>query len=158
MSKKKEEDQTQVPGVPALVLDPPGESPPVLPGPQPEPEPETEPVKRRRRRKAKAEPAPAPEGVSEQDLANCQDALSKTFLIASKVVAKKRGDHWELNEKEADSLGEVWTVALAPYLPKIGAAVPWATALVVTGIMVMPRIEEDRRLAAGAPAGPVLSS
>lgn len=140
-----EPDATEIPGLPKLGIDPPTETMPVLPGPQPEPADEGKP-KRRRKRKVKPEPAPVPDGVSEQDLANCQDALAKTFLVASAVVAKKRGDHWKLEEKEADSLGEVWTAALAPYLPKIGAAVPWATALVVTGVMVVPRIKRDREL------------
>ncbi len=150
---KKVTDLTEVPGVPGLVMDPPTEPMPVLPGPQPEPE-EAAP-KKRRKRKQKPEPEAPPEGVSERDLESCQEALSKTFLIASKVVAKKRGPHWEVSEEEAESLGQVWTAALAPYLPKIGAAVPWATALVVTGVMVMPRIEKDRELTAGAPTGPV---
>lgn len=156
MTKKLEQDATEIPGLPALDANPPTEVIPVLAGPQPEPEPGEEKPKRRRNRKKKPEPTPPPEGVSEQELQNCQEALSTTFLIASKVVAKKRGDHWTLDQKEADSLGEVWTAALAPYLPKIGAAVPWATALVVTGVLVMPRIERDRELAGQPNTGPVL--
>lgn len=153
---KREQDETEIPGLPALPLDPPGEQLPVLPGPQPEPEPGEAKPKHRRKRKPKTEPAPAPEGVSEQDIANCEAALAMTFKIASEVAAKKRGDHWKLDDKEAAALGEVWTAALAPYLPKIGAAVPWATALVVTGVMVMPRIERDRELANEPNTGPVI--
>lgn len=152
---KKEQDETEIPGLPTLPLDPPGEQLPVLPGPQPEPEPGEKP-KRKRNRKKKPEPAPAPEGVSEQDLTSCREALSTTFMIASTVVAEKRGEHWALTQTEADSLGEVWTAALAPYLPKIGAAMPWATALVVTTVMVMPRVKRDRELADQPNTGPVL--
>lgn len=154
---KRDQDETEVPGLPTLPLDPPGEQLPVLPGPQIEPEPGADgKPKKRRKRKVKVEPVTPPEGVSEQDLQNCQEALALTFKIASEVVAKKRGDHWKLDPKEADSLGEVWTAALAPYLPKIGAAVPWATALVVTGVLVMPRLERDRELANEPNTGPVI--
>jgi hypothetical protein len=147
MSKRDAEDTT-VPGVPELSVAPPTEPVAVLPGPQaPEAAP-AEPVKRKRHRKAKPEPEPTPEGVSPQELENCQQALTTTFTIASKVAAKQRGEHWLLSDEEAESLGQVWTAALAPYLPKIGAAVPWATALIVTATMVLPRVEQDKALQA----------
>ena len=149
---KKEKDETEVPGVPALALDPPTEPPAMLPGPQPEPT-EEEPKRRRRRKKA-APVEPPPDGVSQAELDSCEEALAFTFTVVGKVVAKRRGAHWELDKEEAATLGHLWTLALAPYLPKIGAAVPWATALVVTGTMIVPRIEEDRRLADAPPTGP----
>jgi hypothetical protein len=124
---------------------------PILPGPQefPPAQSSEQPKKKRGPRKKKPEPAEAsPDGVSEQDLENCQAAIATTFLVSSKVAAKHRGEHWLLSDEEAESLGQVWTAALAPYLPQIGAAVPWATALIITATMVMPRVDKDRELQA----------
>lgn len=147
---KRERDESVIPGIPELAVSPPLEPPLVLPGPQDFPPAESSdaPKKKRKRKQKAAEPEPViPEGqVSEQDLENCRQALTTTFAIASKVAAKHRGEHWLLEDEEAESLGQVWTSALAPYLPKIGAAVPWATALIVTATMVMPRVERDREL------------
>jgi len=134
--------------VPSLSTDPPAEPLASLPGPQPEPTPEVGAPKRRRRTKKEEPPAPTPEGVaSAEDLQRCALALAQTFTIGSKILAKRRGPHWELTEEEGQTLGEAWTAALAPYLPKIAGAVPWATALIVTAMMVIPRIEQDRALA-----------
>lgn len=150
-------DDDTVPGLPELDNSPPTEPVAVLPGPQPLPDPApVDEPRRRRRRKKPTEPEPTPDqAAKEQEIQNCRDALTQTFKIASKVAAKKRGEHWELSDTEAASLGDVWTQALLPYLPKIGAAMPWATALVVTGVLVMPRLERDRELRAQADAAQV---
>jgi hypothetical protein len=137
--------------VPELPVAPASEELTNLPGP--EPEPVTEEPKRKRKRKRKPEePEAPPSGVTPEDLERCQLALTTTFDIAGKVLAKKRGAHWLLDKEETEALGQVWTAALAPYLPKIGAAVPWATALVVTATMILPRLEADRALAQSQPA------
>lgn len=164
MAKKDE-----APPVPALTLDPPSAPVETLPGPsaaEPEPAPGEKPKRKRIRRtkaqleaeKKKAEQDAAPEGVTPEDLARCEYALAATFEILSKVVAKRRGTHWALEAEEAGTLGKVWTTALAPYLPRIGAAVPWAAAAAVTWSMVQPRMARDAELAAETPPnGPVLA-
>ena len=161
MAKKEE-----APPVPVLTLDPPAGPVETLPGPQAaEPAPEA-PAKRKRNRRTKAQleaekaklAAAEPGGVSPEDVARCEAALAATFEILSKVVAKRRGPHWGLESEEAGTLGKVWTTALAPYLPRIGAAVPWAAAAAVTWSMIQPRMARDAELAAETPpAGPVLS-
>lgn len=165
MAKKEE-----APPVPALSLDPPAGPVETLPGPQAaEPEPAT-PAKRKRNRRTKAQLAAEKEaaakaaaesgGVSPEDVARCEAALAATFEILSKVVAKRRGPHWAVESEEAATLGKVWTTALAPYLPRIGAAVPWAAAAAVTWSMVQPRMARDAELAnvEQPPSGPVLST
>jgi hypothetical protein len=158
---KKDAEQLDAPPIPGLSLDPASEPIETLPGPAAPDAAEPEERKRRRRRK-KAEPetpVPAEGAVTAEDVARCEAALAATFEILSKVVAKRRGAHWILDQEEAGTLGRTWTVALAPYLPKIGAAVPWAAALAVTWSMVQPRLEQDRELTGPAPvpAGPVLA-
>lgn len=151
--------------LPKLSPNPPTETLPALPGPQAEPEPEPKPKRRRNRKSKDAPTEPTPEGqASPEDLERCALALQQTFHIGSAILAKRRGPHWQLTDEESQTLGQSWTAALAPYLPKIGAAVPWATAVIVTAMMVLPRIEQDRALqdpdavpAAGpTPSGPVI--
>lgn len=153
MSRKKDE-ASEAPPVPALTLDPPAEPVATLPGPAPEvvATPEAEVPARRRRRKRKPEPTPPPAGVTPEDLERCTVALAATFDILSKVVAKRRGPHWVFDGEECQTLGSVWTTALAPYLPRVGAAVPWAAAAAVTFSMLKPRLEQDAALASAEPA------
>lgn len=169
MSKRDPE----APPVPALSLDPPSDAVTTLPGPQAEPGPgpqdRTGVPKRKRNRRTKAqlaaEKAAADKaqaeggGVSAEDVARCEAALAATFEVLSKVLAKRRGPHWELDKEEAATLGTTWTVALAPYLPRIGAAVPWAAAAAVTWSLVQPRMARDAELAnvPAQPSGPELT-
>jgi len=111
----------------------------------------SEKPKRKRGRKPKQPeaPTPPPGQPTPEDLDRCKLALKTTFEIASKVAAKKWGEQAGTSEEENDKLAEVWTAALAPYLGDIGAVMPWATALVVTGIVVYPKYEAVK--AAGTP-------
>jgi hypothetical protein len=74
-------------------------------------------------------------------------ALSTTFHAVGSLVSARRGQHWELSREECDTVGAAWAAALAPYLPKIGAAVPWVSAVIITWTVVGPRVETDIRLA-----------
>ena len=152
---KRKDDAAEVIPVPALTASPPAEPIATLAGPSAEPAPAEEPKRRRRRHKPEVAPV-TPEGAATpEDLERCKVAISTTFEIGSAVLAKKRGAHWQLDAEESAKLGDVWTVALAPYLPQIGAAVPFAAALAVTAAMAIPRLQQDAALAEGAPTGPV---
>jgi type II secretory pathway pseudopilin PulG len=141
-----------------------------LAGPQPASDsPPGEKPKRIRNRRTKAQieaerqaqaAAAAEAGApSAEDLARCEMALAATFDILGKLVARKRGPHWALEKEESETLGKTWTAALAPYLPQIGAAVPWAAAAAVTWAMVQPRLNRDAELAQETPPnGPKLTT
>lgn len=164
MAKAKDE----APPIPDLPVTAPTEPVATLPGPSAA-EPEAAPEKPKRKRirrtkaqleaeKAKAAQEAAPEGVTPEDLARCEYVVGATFEILSKVVAKRRGPHWTLEPEEAGTLGKMWTAVLAPYLPRIGAAVPVAAAVAVTWSMVQPRMARDAELKQETPpAGPVLA-
>ena len=168
MSKSKEDKAPESVPVPNLALDPPSASTATLPGPQP-PEPggpEQTPRRMRKRRtkaeldriKREAELEGMPEGVSPEDVARTELALAATFEVISTVIAKRRGAHWQFDKEESATLGKTWTAALAPYLPKIGAAVPWAAAAAVTWSMVQPRLARDAELQQQTPPdGPKLA-
>lgn len=134
--------------VPVLSGDGPGQQVPLAPPPG-------EKKKRHRRtkaeleaaRRAEAGAAPAP-AVDPEDTKKATVALSMTFKVLGAVVADKRGEHWRLEEKEADKLGEVWATVLAPYMPKVAQASPVIFALASTWMVIQPRMEEDRRQAA----------
>lgn len=158
MSKPKEPARVDEVPVPELSAAPTTERLDTLPL-DPEPLPvATEPVVRRRRRsRAKVEEAPPapPAGPSPDDLNRCKIAVAATFDVVGKLMARRRGPHWVLAQEECNALGEVWTTALAPYLSRIGAAVPWGAALAVTFAMVQPRLARDAELASpGIPGEP----
>jgi hypothetical protein len=89
----------------------------------------------------------APPVVSPEDLARTEQAFAVTFRAISGGLAKARGAHWALTDEEARTLGQVWGAAVAPYLHKVGPAVPWVSAAVVTWTIFQPRVEADQQAA-----------
>lgn len=150
--------------IPALGSEGAGATIPLATPPEAGP-PAGEAPKRKRGRPAGSKSAPAPAGpvVSPEDMERAKAALSMTFRALGTVLAARRGTHWDFQVEEADTLGSAWAAALAPYLPRIGAAVPWVSAAVITWTVVGPRVETDIRLARqkalskdNPPAGPEL--
>lgn len=147
------------PPVPDLTLNPPSGDVATIPEPVTEPgqgPDDTPRRKRKRRTKAQMVEAETPETApqaSPEDLARCQVALAAMFEIGGKIVAKRRGAHWLLDKEECDALGQAWTNALAPYLEKIGGALPFAAAAAITFGVLKPRLDLDAERA-GEPASP----
>lgn len=77
--------------------------------------------------------------------------LSTSIAIAGKmacaIAAKKRGKHWTLEDSDAQSFGDAWSVVLAPYADKVAEHVPLITAVMVTAQIVGVRVMEDNRQA-----------
>lgn len=146
MPRRRTKPLNEIMPVPQLSSEPAAGEIPLAEGPPTETQNETEPIKRRRRRRKVEEPQTPAIGTTQEDIARCEMALTTTFDILGKVIASRRGGHWQLSSEETASLGKAWTAALVPYLPKIGAAVPWASAIVVTFTVVAPRVEVDRQL------------
>jgi hypothetical protein len=118
---------------------------------------------RTRRRRTKAQMAAdeasavqeGPPPVTPEDMERTVTAFAVTFRALSGALAKRRGDHWLLTDEETGTLGTAWANAVAPYLHKVGPAVPWVSAAVITWSVFQPRIEADakkKELAAGTPA------
>lgn len=151
MPRKRKEE---VP-VPELAVVAPSEPLPIAESTT-EPAPESGEAPRERKRKRgrpRKDAAPlAPGAVSEEELERCKLALAGMFGVLGKIVASRRGRHWELTDEECSALGGAWTAALAPYLSKMGAAVPWAAAAAVTYAMAVPRLKVDQELAAAKEA------
>src|SRR5439155_18445566 len=130
---------------------PEGPVPVAQPGAAQGNEPEVPRRKRKRRTKeemaaATAKDAPAEPGAEDMDRTKL--ALKATFQGLGSLLARKRGEHWAFTSEEADTMAGAWTAALAPYLPRIGAAGPWAAAAAITWTVLQPRIEQDARAAA----------
>jgi len=144
---------------PETVLDVPplpeqGSEPPPSPeplgdaGPSAPPEPgESERPRKRRRPRRAPEPEPSPAGPSPETLAGCEQALTLTVRVGMALIARVRGPHWAVEEDEARAVAQAWTQALAPYLDRVGRAMPWLAAIVITAGVVLPRIAQDRALA-----------
>lgn len=135
-----------MPDLPQLSPEPPSEP---LPKPQAV---EGEPPKKRVRPKGgvpEAPPAPPP-GPSPEDVAAAQAAMRISFKAAGILAAGKWGQHWLFQDEELDQLGAAWGTAVAPYLAKLGPAMPFVGALLVTGTILAPRVmttlEEKKKL------------
>lgn len=146
--------------VPILSGDAPGQPVPLAVSPE---------EKKKRVRRTKAELAaarakeagelvPPTDGPSPEDMKRATDALAMTFAAVGAILADRRGEHWRMKDEECQTLAGPWAAVLAPYLPRVGAAMPLVSALVITWTVVQPRITEDRRQAArrAAEAGPAL--
>lgn len=107
-----------------------------------------EPLRRRRGRPRKGEtPAPVEPVVSKEDMERTTAALAMSFKALGTVLRSRRGEHWQFTDEECGTLGGAWAAAIAPYLPRVGKAVPWVSAAVITWTVVSPRVEEDGRRA-----------
>jgi hypothetical protein len=88
-------------------------------------------------------------GAGEDETANQgPDMSSKDVakLLASttfSLVAARKGAHWDLEDGEADQLGEAYGALMDKYLPEDTAG-PELTAVLCTAIVVFPRVQQDR--------------
>jgi len=114
---------------------------PLASSPQPD-----QPAKRGRGRPRKGETPPPAPSVTPEDLARTKAAFALTFGALGTVAAGMRGEHWRLQQEECDKLGEAWAAVVAPFLPRVGPAVPIVAAVIVTAGVFAPRIQEDIRM------------
>lgn len=81
-----------------------------------------------------------PEAISTGEL--CAALLSIGFGL----VASRRGDHWKLNEAEANETGQAVGAVLDKYFPDMGAHGPELTALLTVGAVLTPRLMADKQI------------
>lgn len=80
------------------------------------------------------------------DPASAIVALSALFSVVFGLLAEERGEHWRLKDDERDTLGQHFGTALAPYLPSLGAALPWLLGGTSLLAVLRSRLAEDKRL------------
>lgn len=136
---EKEKAVAEIP-VPKLDEAQPGDAIPIA-GEAPQGE---EPKRKRGRPRKSDVPTGAPQATPEE-IKRASDAMGGTFKALGMILSRKRGEFWEMTDEECQALGESWGNALAPYLPRIGKAVPFAAAIAVTIGVLGPRAEEDLR-------------
>lgn len=114
--------------------------------------PATEPPKKRRKRgpnKAKAATAPVETPVDPNaEKGALAQALAMGFTFGGKIAAASRGDHWLFSDDDARLLGAVWADALHPYMATVAPYMPFVTGVIVTAGVMMPKVQEDKRLTA----------
>lgn len=96
-----------------------------------------------------ADGTPDPEDIPDIN----PEQLEAGFTVTFDLIANRRGEHWELAEREdgkdeAEQLAEVWTPVLnhyAPYLFKKHTEV--GVAVLASATILAPRLAEDRRQA-----------
>lgn len=149
-------------GVPSLDATAPGEIPPLNDPPNTGADditPDFGAPKRRRRSKKTETPPPQTEApkvdvppvVTPEDVQNIAQAFGVGFRVIFQMVAAKRGEHWLLDEKSEQQLSGAWATALAPWLVTSSKYLPLAIAALATVGVVLPRWEEDNRIAASNP-------
>jgi hypothetical protein len=77
----------------------------------------------------------------------CTMAVSTTFAL----VAARRGDHWQLQDAEAQQMGEAYGALLDKYFPD-SVAGPEVAAVLVTATVIFPRAMADKAAQAEAEA------
>lgn len=77
--------------------------------------------------------AEEPSGASSAEL--CEQLLALSFAVA----AARLGEHWRLSPEEASEAGKAYGALLDKYAPGAELGVE-ATAIVVTGMIVLPRL------------------
>lgn len=97
----------------------------------------------RARQRGEPEPEPEPTGPTPEDMAATASALALGFQTVAALVAARRGAHWALTPGEAHQLGTAWAEAAKPWLARVGPAVPWLTAALVTAGVAAPRLMQD---------------
>ena len=151
-------------GVPALGADGTAEIPP-LASPTLEPTDPIEPPptgsaapekKRRRRRTTKPAPeaAPVEVGPTPDDIARLSTAFGAGFAVVFDVLATARGPHWRVGAEPLKAMGDTWAVAWAPYMGGAGRYMPFVVAGLTTVGVVLPCVQEDRRLSQGGALAP----
>lgn len=129
------------------------------PGARPEREGRTsrrgghKPTKRELERELEAARASLAQLQTAADPVLAEHAAAQTAALATPIgmtvgmlfgmLAATRGPHWKLSDPEADQLGQAWAPVLAQYLPADGAGSPWFGALLVTGLVIGPRVVLD---------------
>ena len=77
------------------------------------------------------------------------EACKTLLLVVSGIAASWRGDHWELAELEAESVAGPLSAVLDKYIPGAMEAGPEFMLVCALGMVVTPRVLEDKRRALG---------
>lgn len=77
------------------------------------------------------------------------EACKTLLLVVSGIAASWRGDHWELAELEAESVAGPLSAVLDKYIPGAMEAGPEFMLVCALGMVITPRVMEDKRRAAG---------
>lgn len=117
-------------------------------------QPEAAPAPKRRRKRGPNKPKTAAvtgdisdPNKERQELAQLSEALGASFQMTGNIIASVRGsDHWKVSGEEAKNLGDVWAVALRPYMGAMAPYMPFVAATVVTVGVFAPKVRRDREL------------
>lgn len=86
------------------------------------------------------------EETKEPPKVNTGEMVASLLQITfNKILAPKRGKHWMLTTGEAGALGDAYGEVIDKYFPDISAG-PEATAVLVTLVIVGPRLSVDSAL------------
>ncbi|PHR87960.1 MAG: hypothetical protein COA78_36820 [Blastopirellula sp.] len=70
-------------------------------------------------------------------------AIRKFMPMIFTVIAKRRGEHWLLDEEEVDELAEAVDDCMEHYYPDAPNLPPWAMLVFAGGSIALPRIMMD---------------
>jgi len=70
-------------------------------------------------------------------------AIKKFMPMVFAVIAKRRGEHWILDEEEVEELADAVDDCMEHYYPDMPNLPPWAMLFIASGSIVLPRIMMD---------------
>lgn len=74
------------------------------------------------------------------------EAMSAVVMVAFKLIAARRGDHWALRPVEAQELGGALGDVINEYFPGVNVG-PLPVLCGVAAVVVVPRVVLDQQLA-----------
>jgi hypothetical protein len=72
------------------------------------------------------------------------DVIAPLLIISFSLIAARKGAHWALSEPEATEAAAAYAEVLDKYAPDVAIG-PEFTAIMVTAMLVAPRLGEDKR-------------
>jgi hypothetical protein len=89
---------------------------------------------------------PGPEQAGRQSAPGPKtaDVIAPLLLISFGLIAARKGAHWALSEPEATEAAAAYAEVLDKYAPDVAIG-PEFTAIMVTAMLVAPRLGEDKR-------------
>lgn len=98
-----------------------------------------------------SEPIAGGSGVEPVGIDSAQ-MCATCFAVVFGILAGRRGNHWALTNEESEQLGSATGAVLDKYCPDIEGGPEYAL-VVAAGMVVLPRVMMDKKLAADSEDG-----
>lgn len=99
-------------------------------------------------------PPPPPPPPAPVDPTEARGLATRLLQFIFRAYSVKHGPHWVLPEEEAEPIGRHLGDGIAPYLPNLGAALPWLLGGMGLVNAIQSRLEQDNAAETARPPTP----